>query len=259
MRFKAGRTFDERDRWGAPSAAIVNETFARRYFSGESALGKRFGSPVPNQVIVGVVEDARVMNVKERPEPMSFFPVAQRPWGLPQSIEIRTAGDPASVATAVREVIADVAPNLPIESITTMPERVSNNLSQERLLLSLTSAFGALALGLASLGLFGLLSYAVTRRNAEFGIRVALGARASSVLWIVMRESLLLALAGLAIGIPLVLAGSRLIEALLFGVDPRDASALGIATVVLMTVTALSGLFPAWRASRADPVAALRE
>ena len=158
----------------------------------------------------------------------------------------------------MRRAIVEVEPNVPVESVVTLSERVDNNLSQERLLLSLTSAFGGLAIGLAGFGLFGLLSYAVARRTADFGIRIALGASQSSVLWAVVRESLLLALAGVAIGVPLVMAGSSVMSSMLFGVSPRDSATIVTAVGILVAVAALAGLVPAWRASRVDPLVALR-
>lgn len=257
MRLKAGRLLDERDRKGTALATVVNEAFARRYFGNQSPLGKKFGYGVMNQEIVGVVEDARVMNVKNAPEPMAFFPLEQRPV-VPRSIEVRTMGDPRQLTAAVRRAVVEVEPNLPIEGVATLSERVSNSLSQERLLLSLTSAFGILALGLAGLGLFGLLSYAVARRTVDFGIRLALGAPRKSVLWAVLRESLLLGVGGIIIGLPLVAAASSVAGSILFGVSAHDVTTIAIAATVLVAVAALAGLLPAWRASRVDPLVALR-
>jgi predicted permease len=257
MRLVSGRLLNERDPQGAQKVAVVNEAFVRRYFAGGEPLGKKFGYKTMDQEIVGVVEDARFLNVKEAPDPTAFFPFDQRPV-VPHHVEIRTSGDPGQIANAVRQAIFEVEPNLPVEGVMTLSERVQNNLSQERLLLSLTSAFAALALGLAGFGLFGLLSYAVARRTADLGIRLALGASRGSVLWAVLRESLLLAFAGIAVGLPLVIAGSRLMSGLLFGISPHDGATIVTAVGVLVFVAAVSGLLPAWRASRVDPLSALR-
>jgi predicted lysophospholipase L1 biosynthesis ABC-type transport system permease subunit len=238
--------------------AVVNQTFVRRFFgSGASPVGKRFGFRVMDQEIVGVVEDARVANVKDLPEPMAFFPFLQR--GVtPRDIVVRTIGDPARSIGEVRLAIAEVAPALPIEGIVTLSERVRNNLGQERLLLWLTTAFGSLALVLAGVGLFGLLSHVVTRRTAEFGLRMALGAPRGYVLWTVLRESFSLALKGIAIAVPFLVAGSELMKPMLFEVHPRDSWTVAVAFAVLIVVAAVAGLLPAWRASRVDPVVALR-
>jgi predicted lysophospholipase L1 biosynthesis ABC-type transport system permease subunit len=235
---------------------VVNQAFVRRYLSDGQALGRKFGYNLEHE-IVGVVEDARVINVKDEPAPMAFFTIEQRPLPL-RSIEIGVTGDPALMTAAVRRAISEAAPNLPIEGVTTLSERVSTNLSQERLLLSLASAFGALALGLAAFGLFGLLSYAVARRSADFGIRLALGAQRRSILLAVLREALLLALAGVVIGLPLVVAGSSVMRSLLFGVSAYDTGTIVTTVAVLAMVAALAGLLPAWRASRVDPLTALR-
>lgn len=256
LRLLAGRAFDDRDGQNSPLVAVVNESFVRRYFGRTQPIGKRFGYKLDQQ-IVGIVENARVLNVKEEPEPMAFFPLQQRPSGV-HSIDIRSTGDPRHLAAAVRRAIAEVEPELPIVSIATLTERVSNNLSLERLFLSLSSVFGALALGLAGLGLFGLLSYAVARRTAEFGIRIALGAPQPVVLWGVLRESLLLSFVGVAIGLLLVFAGSGPIRAVLFDVNPFDGATILAAISLLVAVAALAGLLPAWRASRVDPLVALR-
>jgi predicted permease len=257
MRLRAGRVLDDRDRQSSPLVAVVNESFVRRYFGDAQPIGKRFGYTL-NRQIVGIVENARVLNVKEEPEPMAFFSLQQRPSPI-RSIEIRATGDPRRLASAVRQAIAETAPDLPIESVATLSERVSNNLSLERLLISLSAAFGALALGLAGLGLFGLLSYAVARRTADFGIRIALGAPQRVVLWGMLRESLLLSFAGVAIGLLLVLAASGPIRAVLYEVNPLDGATIFAATSVLVVVAALAGLLPAWRASRVDPLVALRQ
>jgi putative ABC transport system permease protein len=258
MRLRAGRSLTERDRNGAPRVAVVNEAFMRRYAGGAPPLGRKFGQNAPVNEIVGVVEDARALDVKSESVPMAYFPLQQRTEGTPRSIEIRAEGDPRQIAAAVRKTIGEVESRLPIEGVTTASERVRSNLTQDRLLLSLFSAFGGLALALAGFGLFGLLSYAVARRREEFGIRMALGASPAAVLWTVIRESLLLACAGLAAGLPLVIVGTNLMRGVLFGVSPWDGVTIGVAAALLIAVAAVAGFLPAWRASRVDPLTALR-
>jgi len=254
MRLRAGRLLNERDQKGV---VVVNEAFLRRYAGGRTLLGRKFGEDVLDKQIVGVVENARVSDVKTEPEPMAYSPLAQAGVAA-RSIEVRAGGDPGSIAVAVRTAIAEAERRLPIESVTTLSERVDSNLIQDRLLLSLFSAFGMLSLGLAGFGLFGLLSYAVARRREEFGVRMAIGASPSAVLWSVVRESLLLAGIGVALGAPLVIAVAEAMRSLLFGVSPRDGITILAAAGLLLSIAVIAGLLPAWRASRVDPLTALR-
>jgi predicted permease len=258
MRIIAGRAVNERDLPNGPQAAVVNRALATRYFPGGNAIGRHFGDPVPNVEIVGIVDDGRLLNVQDPPVPTVFFSLTQR--GVaPRQLDVRTKGDPKLVAAAVRRAVGEAAPDLPIESIVTMGERVRLGLSQERLVVSLTSAFGTLAVALAGFGLFGLLSYAVARRTSEFGLRMALGASRESVLWSVVREALWLVVIGCLLGLPAVLASGDFVAKLFVGISPRDWPVFLAVTGLLIAVGCACSAVPALRASRVDPMVALRD
>ncbi len=256
----AGRALNERDLANTPKVAVVNRTLAARYF-GEwrQAIGRRFGLSIPDIEIVGIVEDARALdNLKDAAVPSVFVPVAQRPV-IPRVLEVRTLVDPEPAIAAVRRAVAGAAPELPIENIVTVEQSVQRGFNRERLVVFLTSGFGALALGLAGFGLFGVLSHAVARRTPEFGLRMALGASQSRVLWSVVRDALWLVLSGVVLGLPFVFLGGTLVSTLVFGVSPHDGGTLAIAAVVLVGVGTACSLLPARRAARVDPVVALNQ
>jgi len=257
MQLLEGREFNDRDTQKSPVVAIVNEAMVRRYFAGRSALGQRFGSATPDREIIGIVRDARVSSVQESPVPMAYYSFSQV-MAPPEAIEVRTAADPRWSAVEVRKSVADVDPNLPIRSIIPLSDQVDNNLFAERMVAFLTSMFGALALGLACFGLYGVMSYAVARRTPELGIRMALGAPGRRLLWSVLWESLTLVGVGLAFGLPAVLAASRLVSGLLFGLTANDPLTILVSTLILLVVATLAALVPARRASKLDPLVALR-
>jgi len=259
MRVLAGRPIDERDTATTRKVAVVNRTVAERYFRDGQAVGKRFGDPTPDTEIVGVVDDARTLNIKEAPMPAAFYATLQIPVATPRQMEVRTQGDPSLMAAAVRAAIARAAPALPIEGITTVDDRVNMSLSRERLILMLASGFGILALGLAGFGLFGMLSYAVSRRVPEFGIRMALGAPRSRVIWSVMRDALLLVALGLVVGVPFALMSSQFVTSLIGGQGVRNGIVLLSAAGTLFAVGIAASAWPALRASRVDPIVALRQ
>jgi predicted permease len=257
MRIVEGRAFDSGDRENTRRVAIVNRAMARRFFNGRSPIGRRFGyARPPDTEIVGVVDDARVNRVQQAPVPMAFYPMAQGP-DL-QVVDVRTAGDPHDVVGEIRRAISDVLPDVPSGGIILLSDQVANSLNQERLIAGLTAIFGVLALGLAALGLFGVMSYAVTQRTAEFGIRLALGASRTRVLTAVLRESLIVVGVGLAAGVPAVFAAARLLVALLFGVTGADLTILAAGVAMLTSIAGIASVAPAWRASRVEPIVALR-
>ena len=259
MTLAAGRDFTALEIGShTPGIALVNEALARKYFEGREAIGQRLGLDEPDTEIIGVVRDAHVNSVREAATPMVFFPLDATPAYL-GSMQIRAAGDPTAIGQAVRRALQEIEPRLPVDRVTTIATLASSTLRQERLIARLTIAVGVLALALASLGLYGLMAYAVKQRTAELGLRFALGAPRPRVLWMVFRESLLLVLAGLALGLPLVLALARLIGPMLFEVSPNDPVVVGLAAAVLVLVGASSSYLPALRASRIDPLAALRQ
>ena len=260
MRLVAGRGLGDFDLADAPKVAVVNQTLARTCFGDwRGAVGRRFGLATPDVEIVGVVEDARGLgNVKAAPRPSVFFPLAQRPV-IPRALEVRTSVDPAATISAVRSALGTAAPGLPIESVETVEVLIRRGLGQERLVVLLTSLFGALALGLAGFGLFGVLSYAVARRTPEFGLRMALGASRSQVLRSVVQEALQLVAGGLLLGLPCALVAGAAASAIFLGVSPYDVGSLVAATLVLLGVGAACAVVPALRAARVDPIVALRE
>ena len=257
MRIVEGRGFDGNDRQDTRRVAIVNRAMARRFLDNRSPIGRRFGyTRRPDVEIVGVVDDARVNRVQQAPVPMAFYPMAQG--ADPEVVDVRASGDPRVIVSEVRRAISEVVPDVPINVITLLSDQVANSLNQERLIAWLTSIFGVLALGLASLGLFGVMSYAVTQRTAEFGIRLVLGASRTRVLSGVLRESLTVVGLGLAAGVAGVLTVARLLAALLFGVSGTDLTTLGAAVAMLTAIAGLASAAPAWRASRVEPIVALR-
>jgi predicted lysophospholipase L1 biosynthesis ABC-type transport system permease subunit len=207
---------------------------------------------------VGVVEDARYRDAREVPPPMAYHPAEFDPQEvLIRDLEIRTAGSPAMLAQTVRSVLAESEPRLPVTEVLPLSERLTRGLSKDRLVAELTSAFGVLALLLAALGLYGTTSYGISRRTAELGLRMALGAERASVLTMVLREALAVVLIGAAVGAPLAFAAARSVGTLLYGVPPADVLSYAGAAVVLVTVSAVAAYLPAYRASRIEPLAAL--
>jgi predicted permease len=258
MTLAAGRDFTPQDSTtkGA-QVVIINEAAARRYFKDRNPVGERMGYDAPTIEIVGVVRDARVNTVREDVPPMSFYPLDATP-SYVGTMHVRAQGNPDVVAAEVRKALAEIEPKLPVDRATPITTLAAGTLRQERVIARLSTLLGLLALGLASLGIYGLMSYAVKQRTAELGIRFALGAPRPRVLWMVFRESMLLMAAGLIIGIPLLMAASRTIKTMLFGVNPSDPLTIAGAMAVLIVVGAVSSYLPAWRASRVDPLTALR-
>ena len=256
----AGRGFTERDTKNAPSVAVINEAAARLYFPNETALGRLFGRTLRERgqiEIVGIVRDAKYNNVREAVPPTMYTPYQQGYSGS-VTFEVRTAGDPLAAIPAVREAVRAVDPNVPIINLTTQQQEVENRFQQERLFAQAGTVFGGLALLVASVGLFGLMSYSVARRTNEIGIRMALGAARADVLQLVMRESMTLVLAGVVLGLGGAIAASRPIANLLFGLAPADPMTIVAAIVVMLVLSSVAAYLPARHASRVDPIVALR-
>jgi predicted permease len=252
-----GRDFDTRDTETAPKVAVINETMARRYFGSSGAIGRRYGYGEARFEIVGVVRDAKVRGPRSMTRPMAYRPIRQE-IEFARSLEVRTHGDPRAVASQVRKIIAQVAPNLPVQDIATVAQRVNRLFDQERIIAEITAFFSMLALLLACIGIYGLISYAVARRTAEMGIRMALGASPDSVVWLVLREGLMLVLVGILVGIPIAIAAARLMSGLLFAVAATDPATLAGTCSLMLSVTVAAAYPPARRAARVDPIAALR-
>ncbi len=254
-----GRAFTERDTATAPKVVVVNEAAARKYFPNENPIGRRFGSSIETAgdlEIVGVLHDAKYNSVREPAPPTMYVPYPQARLGN-AVFELRTAGAPAAVMGSAREAGRRIDPNLPLTDVSTQVEQVEKRFAQEKLFAQAYTLFGGLALLLASVGLFGLMSYSVARRTNEIGIRMALGAQRQDVLRLVMRESMMLVLAGIVAGVAIALGASRFVATLLFGLPPTDVVTMIIAVCVMVTVSALAGYLPARRASRVDPMVAL--
>jgi predicted permease len=261
LTIKQGRGFGPEDSARSRRVSVINETMARRYFPGQNPIGRRWGDnrnfAVDGIEIVGVVEDARYNDVKAESLSMSYMPAVQSERYV-RSIEVRTSVNPTALASAVRHALGESEPRLPVGWIETLDERIVRSIAVERLLGWLTMTFGAAALFLACLGLYGTISFAVRRRTAELGIRVALGADRAAVQWLIVREALLLVFLGGAIGLPLAFAAARAVGGLLYGTVPSDPVAHGAAVGVLVVVATVAAYIPAWRASRLDPMVALR-
>jgi len=243
----------------APQVAIINDAAARQYFPGEDPLGRRFGfSPEDSGrvEIVGVLKDAKYSSLRDAAPPTVYQPFPRESVQA-ATFEVRTGADPAATIKAVREAVQKVDPSVPLFRVTTQAEQVEGRYAQERLFATACSLFGALALLLACVGLFGLMSYSVSRRTSEIGIRMALGAERRSVVGMVLSESMIMVGLGIAIGIAVSLAAGRLMAALLFGLAPNDALTIALAIATMVVASTLAGYLPAHRASRVDPMVAL--
>jgi predicted permease len=260
-----GRDLGIRDNVSAPRVALVNETFANRYFKDQNPVGRNFTFDDETDngqmlAIVGVIGDVKTEDAREKPEPAVYRPILQLADEAAYSvnIQVRTAGDPNSSTQPVRQTINAIDDKIPIYGVTTLEEQVRGTLGQDRLIAQLVSFFGALALILACIGLYGVMAQGVARRTSEIGIRMALGARGGNIAWMILRETLVLVLLGLVIGVPIALVAAKLISSQLFGLKPADPLALISAAVVLTLVALLAGYVPARRASRVNPLNALR-
>ena len=258
-----GRDMGPQDSGNAPRVCLINHTMARYYFGDESPIGRIVTDEYPDTrvsfQVVGVVGDAKYNNLREK-TPRRFYapffhpiePVGQA------NFMVRTFADPSAVAGSIRREIQSVDRAIAIRGVHTMGELVDDSVVRDRLIATLSAFFGLLALLLASIGLYGVMSYAVARRTSEIGVRMALGARRFDVVGMVLRETMLMVAVGVAVGLPLALGTSRLVSSRLYGLSSNDPLSIVAATLVLLAVAALAGTLPAHRASRVDPTTALR-
>jgi putative ABC transport system permease protein len=260
----AGRSFNNGDTEKATLVAIVNETLARRFFVNGEALGKYFhvqpepGKAAPPIQVVGIVKDAKYESLREEAHATAYFPIWQiTEHAEEQVFELRTAARPSALIPVVQEAVADVSKAIPVD-FSTLAEQVDDSLVQERLLATLSTFFGALALVLAMIGLYGALSYLVTQRQREFGIRMALGAPRDSILRLVMRDVVMVLAGGLTAGVCISFAAVGVLQKMLFGLAARDTITLLACIGVLSALAFLAGYLPARRATRIDPMVALR-
>jgi predicted permease len=257
----AGREFTVKDAAGAPPVAIVNETLAKYFFGGGNVVGRRIGwgrGKATDIEIVGVVKDSKASSLRREIPRFVYIPYAQEEEVGAITFYVRARGDASHLAASVRDTARRVDANLPIYEMKTMTTVMDESLFIERMVAALSIAFGALATLLAAIGLYGVMSYSVARRTREIGIRMALGAERGSVLWLVLREVALMVGVGLAVGIPLAFALSRIVQSQLFALSAHDPIALAGAAAVLALVALVAGYLPARRATRVDPMLALR-
>ena len=263
IRLLAGRLFTPRDRSGSLRVAILNETAARAFFGDESPLGRKVNFPgqrVQDEFeIVGVVADTRYQDLRTPDERMAYVPLEQAIDPITSAVVVvRGPGDVTRLAPSIRAIATETVPGGFVTGIATMKQNVEMSLVRERMLALLATFFAALALILACIGLYGVMAYRVVRRTREIGIRIAIGARQQSVVWMMVRETLLLVTIGAVLGTLASLAANRYIAGQLFGVSPRDPIAIVGALSLLAIVTMVAGYVPARHASRIDPVKALR-
>ena len=260
----AGRDIEERDHSGSQPVAVINERFARINFGGQNPLGRhlilsRDNRPERDMEIVGVCKNARYGGLKREIPPVVYLPYDQ---GYPQPNEmvyaLRTTGNPLAYVNSVRDIIRRADGRIPVSNLRTQKAEIEDDMHQEITLAELCSVFAALALMIACVGLYGTMSYTVARRTGEIGIRMALGAQRGAVIWMVLREVLVLAAVGLAISVPVALGTSKFIASFLFGMKPNDPLALTLAVAILLGAALLAGFVPAWKAARIDPMNALR-
>jgi putative ABC transport system permease protein len=257
-----GRSFTEQDGPKTPSVIIVNEALSSRYWPNQDAVGKRLGfeDDPGKQVwreIVGVVGNVKHKALETDAMPEIYFPYQQHPKNF-MNLVVQTAADPAGMIPAIRSQVSSIDKNQPVSDIMTMNQRLSKAVASSRFVMSLLGIFSVVALGLAAVGIYGVMSYLVTQRTQEIGVRMALGAQRRDVLKLVVRKGMALAIIGTAIGLGASLALTRLIRSLLFEVTPTDWLTFVITSMVLLTVALLACYIPARRATKVDPLIALR-
>jgi predicted permease len=261
----AGSDFDERDRLGSPAVAIVNQAWVKTNLDDRNPVGQHVVSYGPGlkpqeMEIIGVAGNAKYDDLAGDFPAIVYMPFAQN---LNVPIEemtyfLRTTGDPLSYASAVRKIVHDADARIPVTHLNTQASEIDGEMSQEILMARLCTGFAMLALAIACVGLYGMMAYTVARRTGEIGIRIALGAQRGALVWMVLREVLILAVLGLAIGLPTALGTSKFVESFLFGLQHNDPRSLAMAVMILLSASLVAGYFPAWRASRIDPMVALR-
>jgi predicted permease len=261
--FLLGRDFAPADASASRRIAIIDETMARHFFGGRNPLGRHFGPRQGKEgakfEIIGVVKNSKYLDLREKLHSTAYFFCLQDTLALHGlTFEVRTQGSQDDVIPHIRDEVRSIVRGLEITDVLTLDEQVDKSLLQERLVSTLASFFGSLALLLASLGLYGLMAYSVARRTNDIGIRMALGATRHAIVWMILREALLLTVIGICIGLPVALVSTHLVANMLFGVKPDDPASILVALLVMVGVALFAGYLPARRASRIDPMTALR-
>ena len=256
-----GRAFSERDREDASRVVVINEALARRFWPNDEAIGKRLGfrasDPQIWHEVIGIVGNVKHRSLDAHPKPELYFPYLQYPGNF-MTLVVRTPSDPVNAISAVRNQVLGLDPDQPVFDIKTMDERLSKSVAVSRFIMLLLGVFAALATLLAAVGIYGLMSYTVSQRTHEIGVRMALGAGAGDVVKLVLRDGLKLVLAGVGIGVAGALMLTRLMESLLFEVSSTDTLTFIVITSILAGVALAACFVPARRATRVDPMVALR-
>jgi predicted permease len=264
MRLLAGRDLAWADIEGKRRVAVVNEEMARYFFGDLNVIGRRYSpgdryEAAEDFEIVGVVSNARYTDVRGEFPRTAYLPFTARATLRGLYMHVRTAGDPLTLAASARRIVQGLNSSIAIVDMDSMTNQVGASLWEERLLAQLTTVVGALALTLACIGLYGTISYGVGRRRPEIAVRMALGAQYADVLWMILRQALVLALAGVVIGVPIALWMGRYVASLLFGLSPRDPATLTFTVALLVAIASLAGYLPARRAALVDPAVALKQ
>jgi len=257
----AGRTFNPGDSANSQRVAVISEHIAQTLFPPGNPIGRHFtihddGKDIDHEVI-GIVKDVKFSDLREKTKNVNYLSYRQRSWGF-GDFEVRYTGDYSAISHAVQQTIHSVNRTLPIMNVTTLDEQVARTMTNQRLVAQLSTFFGILAAFLSCIGVYGVMSYTISRRTNEIGIRIALGADRSNVRFLVMRETLMLVSGGIALGIPIALAGRRVIETMLYGLHGTEVASIAVSTALLLAAALLAGFLPAHRASMVDPIVALR-
>jgi predicted permease len=258
IKLEYGRDLRESDSAKAQKVVLINQTFAKQYLKGQNPLGHHITFSKNEWTVIGVAADSKYKSVDEEQTPMAYFPYKQMDGVGTMQVEVRTAGNPMSFLPTIQRELRNFAPNLPLLEPETQQAQFEKSYSTQRLVARLAIFFGLLAALLVATGLYATLAYAVTRRTAEIGVRMALGAQRGEVLWAVLKESILLCVAGAVIGVPLALAGSRVLRSILFGVQPSDPLTIVLGIFGLISIALVASVIPARRAASIDPIRALR-